>query len=273
MKERSTYTMPFAKERFENLILLPVCLNGVETIAMFDTGAGLSFVTESLAKKVDLQKEDSAGVAGNNNGATLAFEKGKGKQFTIADKQVTDLTVGILPDEAFDFGEDSNHQVFSGEMLLGWDIISQFCWDFDMKQRTVTIHDGGYAEQTDTLQWNRFPIIQTIYEGKILPMGFDSGHTETMLDYTWKERLQELNASESFLQGVGSGNTENVYVANQVEFQIDQAKVTLNNVEVYNRSISGAEEGSIVGLFGADILQHAKWRLDSISKCFCISID
>ena len=58
--------LPFASQAFENLIFFPIAVNNIETIAMFDTGAGMSFLSESIVKQMQEMQSGTAVNAGNN---------------------------------------------------------------------------------------------------------------------------------------------------------------------------------------------------------------
>lgn len=263
--------IPFSDKTFENLIFIPVILNNKTVIALFDTGAGMSFITESTVKQLgDLQMMSSITV-GNNQEKVSSYETTVIDHIQIGDRVLLAQEVGILPDTALEFGEDCYHNQFPASMLLGWDMIAQFGWAFEMKQKTVKIYPGGTMPQSNSLSWNDYPIININYAGANFSVGFDSGHTETFLDYTWAFRLQDLKSSETITQGIGSKLTEQVKLAEKLSFSIGATPITLHHVEVVEHPIYGSAKDSISGLLGADILSDANWILDYKSQCFEIT--
>lgn len=258
-----------SEETFANLILLPVRLNGVEVTAWFDTGASMSFVTETTAKRAKIAPSERALRAGNNNGGGFDFQIGQLDLLTLGKHEITDVNVGILNDEMFDFGTDDKGNSFPGEVNLGWDVISQLCWQFDMGERAVLVQPGGSMPQSDTIFWNRFPIIRVRREVEEIPMGFDCGHTETTLDRTWLPRVREVTTRLDVIQGLGSAQTIEVDVAKEVCFQIGETEIALSDIDIVEQ-IYGAEEGTLFGLLGADILDGCKWTLDAKSDYFSI---
>ena len=259
----------FSDKPFANLIFIPVRLNGTEVTAWFDTGAAMSFVTEGTAKRAGITAEKRSLRAGNNNGGTFGFQTGQLERLTVGNHTLTDLTVGILPDEMLDFGCDDEGNPFSGEMMLGWDVISRLCWRFDMEQRIVSVEPGGSMPSSDRLRWDRFPIVNVAWESETLPMGFDCGHTETMLDRTWFSRAENVTARTERIQGVGSERLMEVSTVEKLRLRVGGAAVMLSGIDIVEQ-IGGAEGTGISGLLGADILAGRGWTLDFQSGYFSL---
>lgn len=178
--------------------------------------------------------------------------------------------MGVLPDEALDFGEDSRHNKFPASMLLGWDIISQFCWEFDMNMRTVKVYPGGIMLKNNSLSWDSFPIININYAGSNYQVGLDCGHTDSFLDSTWVTRLNNLKESSSVIQGIGSASEESVKIIDEFAFMIDKTNITLYDIEILQHQVY-CTTYKLCGLLGADILCGAKWIIDYQSSYFSIN--
>lgn len=258
----------FSNNSFENLIFLPVTLNGITVTAMFDTGAQLSFISKSVSEKLGEYSADSPLKGGNNQGHETAFETVSVKNVAIGNFSFAQQRMGVLPDQALDFGEDSRQNRFPAAMLLGWDLISQLCWEFDMQSKTVQVCAGGSLPKGDDLSWGGFPIVTIMYGGESFAVGFDSGHTESFLDSTWLSRLEGLKQSQSLVQGIGSETVEDVNIAERLCFTIKNKEIFLSNIEVANHEVYGATDDRICALLGADILQCTKWILDYKSSRF-----
>ena len=259
----------FSDRPFANLIFFPVRLNGAEVMAWFDSGAAMSFVTESTARRAGITAAERSLRAGNNNGGTFGFQTGQLERLAVGDHALADMTVGILPDEMLDFGCDDEGNPFPGEMMLGWDVISRLCWRFDMEKRTVSVGPGGSMPPSDRLRWDRFPIVNVTWENETLPMGFDCGHTETMLDRTWLSRAENVTARTERIQGVGSERLMEVNTVGKLRLRIGGAAVTLSGIDIVEQ-ISGAEGTGISGLLGADILAGRRWTMDFRSGYFSL---
>lgn len=259
----------FCVKPFANLIFLPVNLSGVALTAMFDTGAGLSFVSETAARLAGIQEACGSARVGNNNGDVSAIKLSRLARLNLGGQTLCDLPIGLLPDDKMAF-EDEEGRAFPASMLLGWDVIARFCWRFFMKERYVLLDAGGFSAKDDTLDWNQFPIVRAGFGAQTLPMGFDSGHTDTMLDSTWLARLPHAVSRTDTIQGIGSSKEETMNVAQTLQLKIGGAHVTLSNIEIFSRQIYGAAKGTMTGLLGADILKDRTWRIDFASKHFSL---
>lgn len=268
MKDMAATKIGFSENAFCNLIFIPVTLNGVRMTALFDTGAAMSFVTASAAAQAGIVSNGGTVTCGNNNGEILQNATGELEYLQIADRKIREIAVGILPDAAFDFGTDEQGNTFPASMILGWDILSQFCWILYMGERAFRVEEGGTMPQSNTLKWDQFPIVTVGYEGEEIPIGFDSGHTDTMLDASWQSRIPELQAAVTMLQGVGSAAEETVWLANTLKIRMSGVWAVLQNVEVMNREICGAAQGRMFGLLGADVIAGKNWVIDAKSHCF-----
>ncbi|MGL4361764.1 MAG: aspartyl protease family protein [Cellulosilyticaceae bacterium] len=261
----------FSKRTFENLIFIPVTLNNITVIAMFDTGATMSLISESTVQRLgELQNVDSI-KCGNNQGAVNTYETIMIDNVQIGNMLALSQQMVVLPDAALEFGEDSYHNKFPASMLLGWDIISQFGWEFEMNKNIVKIYHGGTMPKSDSLSWNNYPIIRLDYLNTNFSVGFDSGHTETILDNTWLSILPDLKSSETVVHGIGSKSTKQVNIAKKLTFTIGTMPITLYDVEVIDDRIHGAIEDSLCGLLGADVIYAKKWSLDYKSSHFKIT--
>lgn len=260
----------FSDKVFENLIFIPVTVNGIEVTALFDTGAGMSFVSKSIAEQFGGLRMKSSVTGGNNQGITNTYQTICVNSIQIGKTIWKEQTVGILPDEALDFGEDSRHNRFPASMLLGWDMISMLCWKMDMNKRMIKIYPGGIMPQNNSLSWDSFPIINVNHAGSDYPMGFDSGHTDSFLDEMWKIRLNDQKEASAVIHGVGSVSEEKVKIVDEFSFVIDKTNLTLYQIEIMQHPVYGAAGHQICGLFGADILCGTRWVIDDQSRYFSI---
>lgn len=260
--------LSFSSKRFANLIFLPIQLQGMQMTACFDTGASISIITESTAKKLSMKKQNQILPAGNNQGTDLSLETGTLEELCILDRKLTDVCLGILPDRAFDFGQDDDGNSFPADILLGWDIISRFCWHFDMKERCVRIQTGGTMPKSNHMWYDCFLQFPIEYQGIKLIAGFDSGHTETMLDESWMNRIQEKTLLTSTIIGVNSISKEDVYQTLEVSLLVQGEEVILKNIEILSHKIYGAEKTKLCILLGMDIMKDRIWTLDSKSNYF-----
>lgn len=156
-------------------------------------------------------------------------------------------------------------------MILGYDVIEKFCFTFHMERRVVFIEPGGKMPEDGSLSCNRFVILEADYRGGKLKIGFDSGHTDSMLDASWLNRGLQSSKVNVMRTGIGSSSEEEVWVTEKVLLTLKGTEVLLEKAEIISGEIKGSESGSLCGLLGMDVLEKKVWTIDGRSGYFSIN--
>lgn len=255
---------------FANLIFMDIVCNGCEGVAVFDTGANMTAVKKSFARKAKILLDEANSLrCGNNNGNVLEAQVGMVGRFGFgASSPVLEkLKVAVLDDSAFDVGNDEQGNPFPADLFLGWDVISQFYWKFDLKERFVEFGLGGRLPVFDDIRWNRYALIEASFRGENILMGLDTGHTETLLACSWLPRVADAKKDLDTITGLGSTKRVNVMRTGVLPVTVSGQEICLNNLSILRGEIPGAVEGT-EGLFGMDILEGRTWELDFKSGYF-----
>ena len=260
----------FSESKFANLIFLPIQVNFQKIIAFFDTGASISFIKESVAKKLGLKLNKDIKKGGNNNGGEFEFSTCTVENINIGNINISNVIVGVIHDESLDFGTDDEGNTFPASFIFGYDLISELCWSFDMYNNKVTIQNGGTMPLSDSMHWNNFVIINTKYNSQTTPMGFDSGHTETLLDNTWLTRIKDYYKVSRAIVGIASQKDECVNIVENLSLVVSDIEIKFRDIEILEHSILVASENSLFGLLGADMISDKKWIIDAKSNYFKI---
>lgn len=256
--------------KFANLIFIDIICNGCEGTAVFDTGANMTVVKKSFAQKAKiLLDETNALRCGNNNGSVLDAKLGMVGRISLGNSTpvLEKLKVAVLDDSAFDVGDDEQGASFPADLFLGWDVISQFYWKFDLKERFVEFGQGGRLPAFDDIRWNRYALIEASFLGEPILMGLDTGHTETLLASSWLARVPDAKKDSDMITGLGSAKRVSVMRTGALPINISGQEVCLDNISILRGEIPGAVEGT-EGLFGMDILEGRTWELDFKSGYF-----
>lgn len=102
---------------FENLLFVHVRIQEAESIALFDTGAGMTVISRSLLARLGITAENAALRAGNNNGLLRTLQTAVLSHVRIGDICVETLRVLVTGDADFALS-DSSGAAFPAEMLL-----------------------------------------------------------------------------------------------------------------------------------------------------------
>ncbi len=264
----STNLINMSKEKFMNLFLIDISVDGETIPFVFDTGATITVISESVANSVNTIILPDTVRAGGNTGSVESFSKRKISTFNIGNNSVEDLSVIVVPDKQLHFGIDKEGNNLSVSGFLGWDIISKFKWTIDPIGRTYTIEKPKWYENKQRLYWDNMPIINAQYDNHHMYFGFDSGNTESMFS---KEFIPYLKAKEEKvdeLAGVEGIIEEEVYLINSIELTIGNQNIELENISVLKRDVFPTSDFKVMGLLAADIIQNYKCVIDFTNNNF-----
>lgn len=254
----------YSNKSFCNLIFIDLTVLDKSVVAMFDTGASISVIPESLASDLGLTINDSV-MAKNNQGNSLNLRKSIIPRLTIGQCKLTNLECLVSEDSLFNI-QSEDGKIFPAKMILGWNVIKDFYWDCNLVKRRMYVAPGGRGPVSESLDYEGFPLINATFNNEKLKAGLDIGHTSTMVS----SKVKGVDYQEEIeTEMVGLGTTSMVKVKTISEFNvfINRQPVILKNVEVYPE-IYGGKELDI--LFGADLLEGYRWIMDYKSKSFKI---
>lgn len=256
--------------KFANLFFVDIFLNEHRVAVMFDTGASVTVVNESIIHLLNAEITDSTVKAGGSAGNIRDYKTAIVKTLRIGNNVVSNHEVIIVPNEVFEFGFDDNGNSFPAEGVLGWDIISLFKWTIDDKKGNITIEQSQPKDPLHNLSWDKFPIINAIYKGNPIKFGFDCGHTESILDEGMADKLNDLHTSLDTTAGMDGMNQEEGNVITEFIFSIQDVQIALKDVVVLKRHVFGQSSEDMMGLLGADIVFGKYWEIDYPNKSFCL---
>lgn len=192
---------------FENLLFVHVRIQEAESIALFDTGAGMTVISRSLLARLGITAENAALRAGNNNGLLRTLQTAVLSHVRIGEICVETLRVLVTGDADFALS-DSSGAAFPAEMLLGWDVIARYRWRYSAKDGTLSVsaseRDGAPADP-DSKQG---PIVFPTYAGRRFKARVDTGHSDSTLSAVWRTRLPDIERHEAEMVGIGRHSTQ-----------------------------------------------------------------
>ncbi len=252
----------FCHTDFYNLIFINLTVQDKDMVALFDTGACLSVLPESLASELGLVIQDSV-AAKNNQGHFLNLKTSVLPKLTIGQCERSNLACLVSDDSLFDIQSDEG-KIFPAHMILGWNAIKDFYWECNWAQKSMYVAPGGQEAVSESLEYEGFPLINATFKNEKLKAGLDIGHTATMIA-SKVQGLDYRDTIETEITGLGTTSRVSVRTVNEFPVLIDTQPVFLKNVEVYPE-IHGGKDLDV--LFGADLLEGFRWIMDYKSKCF-----
>ncbi|HSD15592.1 MAG TPA: retropepsin-like aspartic protease [Flavobacterium sp.] len=255
----STITIPTVKDK-AGLITTNVSANKTETNFVFDTGAGISCITESLANRMGLT------ILPDNNISVESFSGQKNKvligiapEINLGELKIQNAVFLVYPDSAFTFANGA--YVING--IIGFPIAKEL--------GTITIEKDKLTfsknSETDKNEKNLFidqlrAIVMLTYKGKVLPFNFDSGANTSLFNKAFYEKFKSdidaignLETTNSAGAGGEIVSTEVLVLKEQELFlgkdtiQLQRMEIDRNNYGVYGKVSFGNIGQDVIGQF------------------------
>ncbi|HEY0306685.1 MAG TPA: aspartyl protease family protein [Acidobacteriaceae bacterium] len=240
------------------LINVSLTVNGVKEAWLLDTGANLSVVTKSFAKRLGLTLlpgtgQALAGLTGIENPLRVALIP----TLQMGGATLHNVVVMVLDDSNLRVGPGKDSYQIQG--ILGYPV-------FEALGTITFLHDGGF-ESVETTQPNKdgarmymkllTPVIEGSVEGEQLPFSFDTGAQGTNLLVRYYNRFHNESSTwtkaENKSFGAGGGVQRTIYVQPRVRLGIGNKTVTLKNIPIFT-SASGSDIDELYGNLGQDVV-------------------
>jgi len=239
---------------------LPFSINGVHATYWFDTGAELSVLTESEAKRFGLRVRPTSGQVGDVNGTRVNTQIAVADELSIGSIQIKHVAFLVLPDNQPPFNEQSP----SSRGLIGIPVLlafETFVWGAD-KSFEIGIKSSQKSVAQAALCFDgNHPVVQVAYGKHGLAFSLDTGATNTDLYPPFASAFPELIRSATKtdshkMEGAGGAKYMEAATLDSLEFSIGGFPATLKSVGVLLKPTTGASR-FFAGNLGIDLLQQA----------------
>ncbi len=226
---QSDFKLPIGKKsdkmRFEvanNLIILPVVLNGVELSFILDTGVG-STIIFSVDNKESLELKNASKIylRGLGDDEPVEAMKSLGNELRIGDAISANHTVYLVFDESINF---SPRMGFPIHGIIGYDFFKDFILDINYTRKTIKVYDPKlytykkcdkcYETQLDFSQQNKRPLVTARYNtgNKLMDIRLllDSGSGSSLWLFESKKKGITI-PDKSFTDFLGKGFNGDIY--------------------------------------------------------------
>ncbi|RJP65072.1 MAG: hypothetical protein C4539_13640 [Ignavibacteriales bacterium] len=222
---------------------------------IFDTGANISTINTTLAKKLGLKIFDVTFDVGSSTGVQNKSAIGVADSFYMGNILIRNAVFLVVPDEMISF--PSIGYYVNG--IIGYPVIEQL--------KEVRINKNGYITipaQTVESELNNLaldglmPIVSFITDKDTLCFHFDTGakHTDLFKPYLdkYKNEVIEKGKPEVVQMGGAGGMVETeVYTLPEFNIYIGNKKVVLTDVKVLTKNIDEAGD-KFYGNIGQDLI-------------------
>ena len=245
--------------KFANLLFVNVQMVDVSATALFDTGAGMTVIAQSLLQRLRVVPEKEALRAGNNNGVVRALQTAVLPPIRLGDVCMKNCKVLVTDDADFALSDESG-RIFPAEMLLGWDVISRYRWRYSAKDKCLSVSLPEKTADHLRPEIQHGPVVYPEYAGRCFSAGVDTGHTGSLLSAAWYSRLPDIAYHETEIAGVGSSQNKRMPYVRTLQLRWQNQTMDLQDVDICDKLYGQPEE--IEALLGYDFLEGRNWLLE-----------
>jgi len=239
---------------------LPVSIHGLKATYWFDTGAELSILSESEAKRFGLRVQAVPTKMGVSTGAMIDFQLAVADEVSIGSFRLRDVAFLVFPDDQppFNEGTPGSRGLVGLPVLLAF---QRFAWRADRKFEIVSKSLSRSLAHADLCFDGKTPVTQIQYENRSLAFTLDTGATNTDLNPPFAAAFPELirtaAKTDSYkMEGVGSIKYLDAAILPSVHFSIGGFPVVLTHGDVLlTQGVAGKK--FFYGNLGNDLLHQA----------------
>lgn len=239
---------------------LPFSINGVTATYWFDTGAELSVMTESEAKRFGLRIQPAPIKVGDVNGTQVSTRIAIAEELSVGTVRLQHVAFLVLPDDQPPFNEQSpgSRGLIGMPVLLAFE---RFVWGEDKKFEIGPEPSKMNVPQANLCFDGNHPVAQVRYDHRTLAFGLDTGASNTDLYPPFAEAFPELIRSavktDSYkMEGVGGAKYMEAATLESLKLSIGGFPVTLKPAGVLLKPTTIPSK-FFAGNLGIDLLQQA----------------
>jgi len=255
-KEKDTRI--YMKRDIAGLWNIPVQTDSTITNFVFDTGAGISVLTESLAKKMNINypSKKTTEVKGGITGIPTTARIGIAEKLVMGNIIAHNVVFLVFPDSSLSFGGG----VYKINGIIGFPVIKEL-EEITIAHDTLIVPKqvSGAVESYNLAIDQLLPIIYLQYGADELPFTFDTGADGSLFSEVFYSRYESFikSSGKAGIAGVGgtSGSKKlNIYTM-PIELKSFDKRISLPNAQISTDTLSNSQ-GKFYGNLGQDIIKQ-----------------
>ena len=241
--------VPVADKTFLNFIYIGLGSEGKNLIAMFNT-RGNTMIKESVAKDLNIEYLDKDYIDDNKT-----YKRAFLSELLIGGLKLNRVPVLVAKDSAFDLGLDPMGNANDCDMVLGWNVISQFAFRANPKEGIFEVQTSDFMEPNKN-KTNQ-PIINIEINSEIKKAAIDSSRPLTIISPKLARKAYENDPDLKSTMDMIGESIEDITHLNRLIFKNDGKEVKIGSVAIEE----ALDNSDIEIVFGADLLRATKWAI------------
>jgi len=256
--EKNGNTRIYLKRDLASLWNIPVQSDTASFNFVFDTGAGISVITESYVDKlhIRLASDRTTPVKGGLTGIPTVAHIGIAEKLSIGNITVHNVVFLVFPDSALSFAGGA----YKINGIIGFPVIKEF-GEITIAHDTLSIPQvvSGKPISRNMAIDQLLPIVYMKYGEDVLPFTFDTGAHGTLFSEVFFARYESFiktHGKADVIQIGGSSGSKKINVYKlPVQLTCFDNKINLPEAEVSLSTLTNSD-GKYYGNLGQDIIKQ-----------------
>jgi predicted aspartyl protease len=230
---------------------------GVTTSWVLDTGANLSVVSESLARKMHLElskgQARTQGITGAENPLHVALIP----EMKVGSATVRNAVVMVLPDSSLNVKfQGGSYQI---DAILGYPVLSALGQLTFTKDEHLVIDSKSEDRGAVMYMQELTPLLQAQVDGRDLLFSFDTGAQSTVFTIKYynafSKDFRTMSKNKHGISGAGGVKMVDSFTYPIVKLQVGDQTVTLKNIPVFAEALR-TDLDLLFGNIGRDLTDN-----------------
>ncbi|MCL2854583.1 MAG: retroviral-like aspartic protease family protein [Defluviitaleaceae bacterium] len=245
---------------FSDLPSVCVQINGVDVELLIDTGAMLTMVSETVAKKCGIAMSGTMVEADTPLENSITTQIAAMDSFMVGNSEFRNKPCVVVPDSAYDTG-DLEAPPINGK--IGWEIMKNLCWTINYRDRLVRIETSKAENKVANMCCDFFPMVNVKIDGKNMAMGIDTGGGVTQFGKCVDGFFADTQPFKQEAFATGAIVEISGALVPHINAYIGESPFAINNAISYsNREYSLSKTFLQPGVLGSDIAKGKTLVID-----------
>lgn len=250
--------------RHDGSIFLPLSIDGGSAKYFFDTGAWLSCMSESEAKRLGLAIRDSPGTLGTTTGASIGFRTAVAGEVIVGKTHLRNVSFAVFPDDQEPWSQlpPGQRGILGIPVLLA---VRTWRWAIDGSLEIGMDSGRGDPSKTNLVFDDNHLLVAMHLQGRRIFATLDTGAETTDLYGAFAEEFAALikgagGKDSTEVRGIGHAETFDSVTLPELTFLLGGAEASLRPAHVILKRMGAPR---CVGNVGLDLLRQADaFRID-----------